>query len=134
MKTVNTLALVSLIAITMACGYSSKATTPPTAGTVPAIAQLSPASTTAGGPDFTMTVNGSNFASKAVVNWNGVAQTTSTTFVTANQLVLAVPASAIASSGTAQITVTNPAVAGTGMYGSGGKLAETSTAMSFPIN
>jgi hypothetical protein len=133
MKTVNTLLLGTLIAITLACGYSAKAT-PPTAGSVPAIAQLSPNSTTAGGAAFTLIVNGSNFGTKSVVNWNGTAQSANTTFVTGSQLMVAIPTSMIATSGTVQVTVTNPGTPGTGMYGSGGTLAETSSPMSFTIN
>ncbi|MGC2472762.1 MAG: hypothetical protein WA485_00390 [Candidatus Sulfotelmatobacter sp.] len=133
MKTVNTLLMGTLIAITLACGYSAK-TTPPAAGTVPAIAQLSPNSATAGAAAFTMTVNGSNFGTKAVVNWNGTAQTANTTYVTGNQLMVAIPASMIADSGTVQVTVTNPGTTGTGMYGSGGTIAETSSAVNFTIN
>jgi len=133
MKTVNTILMGTLIAITLACGYSAK-TTPPAAGTVPAIAQLSPNSATAGAAAFTMTVNGSNFGTKAVVNWNGTAQTANTTYVTGNQLMVAIPASMIANSGTVQVTVTNPGTTGTGMYGSGGTIAETSSAVTFTIH
>jgi hypothetical protein len=132
MKTVYTTLLTTLIALTLACGYSAK-TTPPVAGTLPAIAQLSPNAATAGGAAFMLTVDGSNFGSKAVVNWNGAAQS-ATTFVSGGQLTVAVPASAIAASGTVQVTVTNPGTAGTGMYGTGATLPETSTAMSFTIN
>lgn len=132
MKTVYTTLLTTLIALTLACGYSAK-TTPPVAGTLPAIAQLSPNAASAGGAAFMMTVDGSNFGSKAVVNWNGAAQS-ATTFVSGGQLTVAVPASAIAASGTVQVTVTNPGTAGTGMYGTGATLPETSTAMSFTIN
>lgn len=135
MRTLKTVVLVSLTAIATACGYGSKNyNTTPTAGAMPAIVQLSPGSTAAGGAAFTLTVNGSNFRTKAVVNWNGVAQTASTTFVTNNQLMVAVPASMIANSGNVQITVTNPATTGTGMYGTGATLAETSTPMTFTIN
>jgi hypothetical protein len=123
--------LAAFTAFTLACGYSAK-TTPPNPGTVPAISALSPPSATAGGPGFTLTVDGTSFGGKAVVNWNGTAQTT--TIVSANQLTVNVPAAAIASSGTASITVTNPGTAGTGMYGSGGTLAATSSPMSFTIN
>jgi hypothetical protein len=132
MKTLKAVSLFTLIAITIACGYTAK-TTPPVAGAMPAISQLNPNSTTAGSGNFTMTVNGSNFGNKAVVNWNGVAQT-GTTFVSANQLMVAIPAAMIAASGSAQVTVTNPSTAGTGMYGSGGTTAETSAPMSFTIN
>ena len=133
LQPVKAILLVTLTALTLACGYSAK-TTPPSAGSVPTISALSPPSATAGGPAFTLTVNGTNYGGKAVVNWNGTAQTSNTTYVSPNQLTVAVPASAIANSGTVSITVTNPAIPGTGMYGSGGTTAETSTAMNFTVN
>jgi hypothetical protein len=122
--------LVALSALTLACGYSSK-TTPPVAGSVPAIAALTPASMTAGSAAFTLTVNGSNFGSQAVVNWNGAARTT--TFVSGNQVTAAIPAADIATAGSAAVTVTNPGTTGTGMYGGGGTLAETSSPMTFTV-
>jgi hypothetical protein len=137
MKTSQTLqpikitVLAVLLSLLLACGYNAK-TTPAMAGSMPTIAALSPSGTAAGSPAFTLTVNGSNFGSKAVVNWNGAAQTT--TMVSANQLTMAVPAAAVATSTTVSITVTNPATSGTGMYGGGGTLAETSSPMSFAIN
>jgi hypothetical protein len=131
MKTVNTILLGTLIAITLACGYSSKNYNTGTGTTMPAIANLSPGSASAGESDFMLTVNGSNFASKAVVNWNNTAQTT--TFVNGGQLTIAVPAAAVANAGTAKISVTNPAVTGSGMYG-GGSPAQTSSAVNFTIN
>jgi IPT/TIG domain len=129
----KTTSLAALIALTLACGYGSK-NYPPVAGTMPAISQLNPDSATAGGDAFTLTVNGSNFGTKAVVNWNGAAQTSATTYVSGNQLSVAIPSGMIAASGTVQITVTNPGTPGTGMYGSGGTLAETSAPMTFTIN
>ena len=77
----------------------------------PSITSLSPSSATAGGAAFTLTVNGTNFASGAVVKWNGV--DLSSTFVSAIQLNAAVPASNIASAGTAQVTVAVPVTSGT---------------------
>jgi hypothetical protein len=133
MKTVKTTFLAALLAFSLACGYSSK-TTPPVAGTMPAISQLNPDSATAGGTAFTLTVTGSNFGSKAVVNWNGTAQTSNTTYVSGTQLTVTVPGSLIANSGTVQITVTNPGNPGTGIYGTGATLAETSASMNFTIN
>jgi hypothetical protein len=132
MNSVKIASLTTLIALTLACGYSSK-TTPPSAGVAPTIVQLSPDSATAGSAAFMLTVNGTNFGAKAVVNWNGTAQT-ATTYVSGSQLTVAIPASLIMNSGTAQITVTNPATAGTGPYGSGGTTAATSSAMDFTIN
>jgi len=133
MNALKTSSLAALIALTLACGYGSK-NYPPVAGTMPAISQLNPDNATAGGNSFTLTVNGSNFGTKAVVNWNGAAQTSATTYVSGNQLTVAIPSGMIAASGTVQITVTNPGTPGTGTYGSGGTLAETSAPMTFTIN
>ncbi len=72
----------------------------------PAISSLSPGFAFAGGPPFTLTVNGSNFMSSAVVAWNGVNQ--STTFINSNQLMAIISPTLIASAGTAAVTVTQP--------------------------
>jgi hypothetical protein len=69
----------------------------------PVIASLSPNTAPAGGPAFTLTVNGSGFVSGAVVQWNASALATS--FVSATQLTAQVPASLIAAAGTANVTV-----------------------------
>ena len=83
-------------------GLTSNATTftilPP-----PSVTSVSPSSTAAGGPTFTLTVIGSEFLGSAVVYWNNSAL--STVFVTGNQLTASVPASLIAEVGTASITV-----------------------------
>ncbi len=131
---VGTLLLAPLLALGLACGYSSPKASAPVAGTTPTISQLNPDNVNAGGADFTLTVNGTHFGSKAVVNWNGAAQTAGTAFVSSSQLTVAIPASMIAATGTVQITVTNPGSPGTGIYGTGATLPETSTATSFTIN
>jgi uncharacterized protein (DUF2141 family) len=78
---------------------------------VPFINQpLVPTAVAPGGPAFTLTVNGSGFVSGATVHWNGAARTT--TFVSSSQLTAAIPASDIATAGTASITVANPAPGG----------------------
>ena len=133
LKPVTTTLLVALIALTVACGYSAKMAAP-VAGTLPTIATLNPGSATAGAPAFTLTVNGTNFGTKATVNWNGAAQTANTTFVSASQLTVALPASAIAAAGIVTVTVTNPGTSGTGIYGTGATLPETSTPMDFMVN
>jgi hypothetical protein len=74
----------------------------------PVISNLSPSAATAGGPAFTLTVNGSGFASGAIVRWNQTSLATS--FVSANRLTAPVLASLIASVGTAQITVSSGGV------------------------
>ncbi len=78
---------------------------------VPFINQpLVPMTAAPGGSGFTLTVNGTEFVSSSVVNWNGTALVT--TFVTSSQLTASVPASDIAVPGTASVTVTNPAPGG----------------------
>ncbi len=130
MKTISMLLLAALAVVGLGCGYGSKAITPAQPGTAPSISSLTPASATAGGAAFVLTVNGANFAGDAAINWNGAAQTT--TFVTVSQLTATIPAAGIATSGTVSVTVTNPAVAG-GLYG-GGTTAATSTGMDFTVN
>jgi hypothetical protein len=132
MKTLSTVLLAALCAFTLACGYSSKATTPATAGAMPSIAELAPDNTNSGGAGFVLTVNGSNFSTKATINWNGTAQTTS--YVSASQVTATISSTDIAAPATVPITVTNPATGGTGIYGSGGTLAETSSPMNFTVN
>jgi hypothetical protein len=126
MKTLNTILLGILIAAAVACGYSKPNTTMG-GSSMPAIATLNPNSTTHGDPAFMLTVNGSNFATNAAVNWNGTAQTT--THVSAGQVTISVLAAAVANAGTVQITVTNPATGG--LYGTP---AQTSNMMMFTIN
>ena len=134
MKTLSTVLLAALTAFTLACGYSSKATMAAQPGSMPAISALAPNSMTSRGAAFVLTVNGSNFSSNGTINWNGMAQTT--TFVSANQLTATIAASDIATPATVTVTVTNPATSGMamGMNGSGGTLAETSSAMNFTVN
>lgn len=87
----------------------------------PLMASISPSSATAGGASFNLTVSGSNFVNTSVVRWNTTNLTTS--YVSATQLTASVPASLIASAGTADITVF------TGTPGGG-----TSTGQTFTIN
>src|SRR5712691_8291002 len=92
------------------CGGGSSSPPPPPPNPTPAIATLSPAIATAGGPAFTLTVNGSNFVSGSVVSWNG--SNLATTLVSASQLTTSVPAANIATAGTAPVQVTSPAPGG----------------------
>ena len=64
---------------------------------------LVPTSVAPGGSGFTLTVNGTGFASGATVNWNGVAL--ATTFAGNEKLTATVPAAKIALPGTASISV-----------------------------
>lgn len=85
--------------------------TPPSIS-VPVIASISPAYTSAGGPVFTLTINGSGFVSGSVVYWG--ATKLSTQLVSATQLTAQVTAADIASAGITSITVQSlPQSAGT---------------------
>jgi hypothetical protein len=71
----------------------------------PTISSLSPFVIPAGGGQFSLTVNGANFASGATVNWGSTVLATS--FVTAIKLTAVVPATLILNPGTVDITVTS---------------------------
>jgi hypothetical protein len=79
---------------------------PPPAPAPATLTALSPNSASAGGPAFTLNVNGTDFLSGATVRWNGANRTT--TFVSSTQLSAAIPATDIATAGTAQVTALNP--------------------------
>ena len=83
------------------------------------VTSLVPSRTTAGGPAITLTVNGANFGATSVVRWNGA--DLHTTFVSSSQLQTAVPASLVATQGTAEVTVFTPGPGG----GSSGALQFT---------
>jgi hypothetical protein len=61
-----------------------------------------------GASGFTLVVNGTNFVTASVVNWNGTPH--ATTFVSATQLTAAISAADTAFPGAAVITVSNPTV------------------------
>jgi len=72
----------------------------------PVIGSLSPAAALAGGAAFTLTVNGSGFTPGSIVRWNGADR--ATTFSSTTRLVASIPASDLATVGTAQVTVFDP--------------------------
>ena len=72
----------------------------------PTVSSLSPASATAGGPGFTLTVNGSGFVQGTQISFN--LNNVSTTLVSASQLTASISASAIAIAGNPYVIVTNP--------------------------
>src|SRR5438094_4639338 len=90
-------------------------------GAVPTLSSISPTSTTTCAGSFSLTLNGTNFANNAKVNF-GATQLTPTTS-SSTQLVVTVPASSVATAGIVSVTVVNPG-------GSGG----TSNAQTFTIN
>ena len=73
---------------------------------LPVINALQPGGMEAGGNNFTLNVNGSNFVTSSTVHWNGL--TRPTIFVSSGQLSAAVPFTDILSPGPASITVSNP--------------------------
>jgi hypothetical protein len=89
----------------------------------PSVSTISPASATAGGAAFTLTVKGSNFVGNgvSVVQWNGADLTT--TFVSSTQLTASVASSQIASAGSATVAVRNT-----------GRRGGTSNSVVFTIN
>jgi hypothetical protein len=137
----KSISLLFLMILCVGCGSMPPKTVMSQPGVVPSIMELSPDNAHAGGPGITLTINGSSFASGATVNFNGVQQTT--TFLTPNQLIATIPASAMTTAGTMPVTVTNPGSPGMGTMsgmgtmpsmGGGGTAAETSSPMNFTIN
>ncbi|HXY23731.1 MAG TPA: IPT/TIG domain-containing protein [Candidatus Acidoferrum sp.] len=92
-------------------GGTSSAQTFTVNNPVPTITSLNPNGVTAGGAAFTLTVTGTNFVSGSTVNF-GANPPLVPTSQTATQLQVTVPASDIATAGSANVTVTNPAPGG----------------------
>src|SRR5262249_23565337 len=76
----------------------------------PTITKLSPSFAIAGGQAFTLTVTGSNFNNTSIVRWNDSDRPT--TYVRASQVTAAIPATDIATAGTANVKVFTPAPGG----------------------
>jgi trimeric autotransporter adhesin len=98
--------LISVLALALSTfncgGYGSNGGGSPS-GTAPHIAGLSPDNTDAGGPDFTLTINGTGFGTNSIVYWNATSH--GATYVTGSQLTTTIPASEIATSGTVPVYV-----------------------------
>ena len=75
----------------------------------PRISVLSPSSAVAGSAAFTLKVGGETFKSGVTVQWNGSERTT--TYESHTKISAQITAADIASSGKAQVTVTNPGTA-----------------------
>lgn len=106
---------------TFALNQRNKGTSGPTrSSSAPTLASISPTSTTAGTAGLTLTAMGTNFASGAVVLWNGASMTT--TFLSATQVSATIPSALLVAAGTAQISVYIP-----------GRWGGTSSALTFTI-
>ncbi|MDQ3934193.1 MAG: IPT/TIG domain-containing protein [Actinomycetota bacterium] len=96
------LAAPATAAVTVATGGTTSQPATFTIAPGAAIGSIAPASAVAGGPAFTLTVNGIGFEPGAAVAWNGMALTT--TFVSPTQLTASVPAADIQAADTAHVT------------------------------
>ncbi len=77
---------------------------------LPTLTTLAPTTVAAGGPDFALTVTGTNFVGGSVVRFNGLDRVT--TFVSATQLTATILASDLGTAGNFSITVFNPVPGG----------------------
>jgi hypothetical protein len=91
------------VKVTTAAGTSAPATFTINAA-LPAISGLTPGVATAGSAGFTLTINGAYFTSPTTSKWGSTNLTTA--YVSSTQLTAVVPASLVASAGTASVTVT----------------------------
>ncbi len=73
---------------------------------VPHISSISPSTKTAGDPQFTLTINGSNFTGSNTVSFNG--QVRLTNFISSNQLQVTILSSDISAAGTFPVYINNP--------------------------
>jgi WD40-like Beta Propeller Repeat len=89
------------------CGGNSV----PQPNATPLLSGIFPAHATAGGPKFTLIVSGLQFLQNSVVDWNGQGRTTTFNSDT-GELSASISAADIAKSGTAEVTVVNPAPGG----------------------
>ncbi len=76
----------------------------------PTISAIGPSTSIAGSAAITLIVTGTNFVSGSIVRWNGANRTT--TFVSSIRLTASVPATDLATAGTASVTVFNPTPGG----------------------
>ncbi len=124
------LLIISVSLVCSSCGVCS----PP-----PFISSISPNNTTAGGNQFVLMVNGSDFRHDSSVSWNGSFR--ATTFVSSHQLKAAITAADIAQTGMVLVFVLNPPGTSTtsvsGAIGMGPIAScsgKNSNALSFTIN
>jgi trimeric autotransporter adhesin len=104
--------------------------TAPSSLPVPAITSLVPASAAAGGPAFTLSVNGNSLLPCSAVQWSGSGRIT--TFIGVNGLTAAIGIADIASVGSVPVTVATPAPAGC-MPSSSVTCGGTSSASTFTV-
>jgi hypothetical protein len=94
----------------LAQGGTSAAETFTVTNPAPVVTSMNPITATAGGPAFTLTVNGEQFVDDSTILWDGSARPTS--FVSTTQLTTTIAAGHIAQPGVVPISVENPAPGG----------------------
>ncbi len=77
---------------------------------VPVLDSLDPDTVTAGGPAFTLTLNGSRFVKSSTVSFGG--QTLTPQLISNEQLTVDIPATALTQAGSVEVFVTNPSPGG----------------------
>ena len=90
--------------------YRALASLVPLTNPAPSVTSIAPASTRAGGSQMLLTVTGSGFSSFSVVRWNGASRPTRV--VNTTKLEATIPATDLAATGTAQVSVFTPAPGG----------------------
>lgn len=100
----------TLVAATASPVLSATSTTFDIGNPVPVITSLNPFWKRAGDGNFVLTVTGSDFVPNSIVLWNG--STRPTTYVGPSTVTAAIPATDIATVGTASVSVSNPPTAG----------------------
>src|ERR1700719_1032398 len=102
-------ALAAMVALLASCSSSTSTLNPS-----PSITAVFPDTQTAGDPDFTLNIIGTNFLTTSQVFWNGSCVpapgscATNLFNVSTQQLTITIPAIDIATAGSPQITVVNP--------------------------
>ncbi|HMK31853.1 MAG TPA: IPT/TIG domain-containing protein [Terriglobales bacterium] len=101
----KTLCALLLTVVALGCsGYHAPSSTTSMSGVGAAqITSIAPTGVSAGGPQFTLNVEGNGFASNSVVYFNNTAQATQ--FVSGNQLEAIIPASQIVLAGAKPVYV-----------------------------
>lgn len=95
-----------------ACGDGGGGGTGTQPNPTPHLTSVDPPGISVGSPDFSLTVDGTGFIDGSVVRWNGFPRPT--TFVSATRLTAQIRAEDVQASGTARVTVFNPAPGGGG--------------------
>jgi trimeric autotransporter adhesin len=93
---------IAAVSLLFSCGIAQAA------NPVPSITSLSPPSVYAGGPSFTLTVNGTGFISSTVIYWSPFDPPLTTTYVSSTQVTALVPAAYIMSPTSNYVYAYNP--------------------------